>query len=318
MTSYAASIEDIEAAAQRIANEAHRTPVMRCRSLDAMAERALLFKCEHLQRVGAFKFRGALNTLRALGREQIARGVVTHSSGNHAQALALAARIEGVSAHVVMPRNASAIKQAAVRGYGAAVTLCEATLESRDEVATSIMEARGGTFVPPYDHPLIIAGQGTVGLELAEQVNDLDAVVVPVGGGGMLSGLSLAMRARAPEVRVFAAEPVGADDCKRSLLSGELVPQLAPDTIADGLLTSLGELTWPVIRDHVERVITVSDKEIVRAMRLCWTRAKLLIEPSAATAVAAALSDEMRALSGIKRLGVVLSGGNVDIDRLPW
>ncbi|MCA9667019.1 MAG: pyridoxal-phosphate dependent enzyme [Myxococcales bacterium] len=313
------TIADIEAAAARIAGVAHRTPVARCRTLDALAGgRELHFKCEQLQRVGAFKFRGAFNALRSLPREALAAGVVTHSSGNHAQALALAAQLCGATARVVMPRDAKEVKKQAVRGYGAEVTLCEPTLDARQRAADAILAEHGGRFVPPYDDVAIISGQGTVALELLEQAPALDAIIAPVGGGGLLSGVCLAARARAPHVRLFAAEPRGADDCARSMARGELVPQTAPDTIADGLLTSLGELCWPVIRDHVERVITVSDEAIIAAMRLCWTRAKLLIEPSAASAVAAALSEEFRALSGIERVGVVLSGGNVDIDALPW
>jgi threonine dehydratase len=210
------------------------------------------------------------------------------------------------------------VKVEAVRGYGARVVLCEPTLPAREGTAARVAEETGGTLVPPFDHPDVIAGQGTVALELLDQVGELDAIVAPVGGGGLVSGIALAARELAPRLRVFAAEPRGADDAARSKAEGRLLPQTDPRTIADGLLTSLGELTWPVLRDLVERVLTVSEEEIVRAMRLLWERAKVLAEPSAAVAVAAALSDEFRSLPGLHRVGVVISGGNVDLDRLPF
>jgi threonine dehydratase/serine racemase len=243
---------------------------------------------------------------------------VTHSSGNHAQALALAARLRGVPAHVVMPRNASPVKKRAVQEYGGRVIECEPTLAAREETAAAVLAETGGTLVPPYDYPDVIAGQGTVALELLEQVDRLDAIVAPVGGGGLVSGICVAVRELAPSVRVFAAEPAGADDAARSKAAGRLIPQTGPKTIADGLLTSLGEFTWPIVRDRVEAIITVSEEEIIAAMRLAWERAKLLIEPSAAVALAAVLSEGFRALAGLGRVGVVLSGGNANLDRLPW
>ena len=318
MGRYAADIDAIREAARRIRRQVHRTPVATCETLDRTAERSLLFKCEHLQRVGAFKFRGASNAVLQLSTEEAARGVVTHSSGNHAQALALAARLAGIPAHIVMPRGAPAVKRAAVEGYGARVIECEPTLAARESTAAAVIEETGATFVHPYDDARVIAGQGTASLELLEQAGELDAVVVPVGGGGLLSGTCIALRALSPRTRIFAAEPRGADDAARSLAAGHLIPQTDPRTIADGLLTSLGERTWPIIRDHVERVLTVTEEEIVAAMRLSWERAKLLIEPSAAVAVAAALGAEFRGLGGIERVGVLLTGGNVDLDRLPW
>lgn len=308
----------VRGAAQRIAGRAHRTPVATCSTLDQLAGRRLFFKCEHLQKVGAFKFRGACNAVTRLPDEVAARGVLTHSSGNHAQALALAAKLRGIRAYVVMPRNAARVKLRAVEGYGASVTLCEPTLEAREVSAERIGRETGATFVPPYDHPDVIAGQGTVGLELLEQVPGLEAVVAPVGGGGLVSGICVAAQGIDPNLRVFAAEPAGADDAARSKAAGHLIPQTHPRTVADGLLTSLGELTWPIIRDRVERVITVSDAEIVEAMRLLWERAKLLVEPSAAVALAAILTREFRELPGLVRVGVVLSGGNVDLEALPW
>ena len=318
MTTYAADLQDVRAAARRIAGLAHRTPVATCATIDQIAGRRVFFKCEHLQKVGAFKFRGACNAVTKLPDELAARGVVTHSSGNHAQAVALAARMRGIDAHIVMPSNALAVKRRAVEGYGGRVVACEPTLEARETTARAVIAETGATFIHPYDHPDIIAGQGTAALELLEQVPQLDAIVAPVGGGGLLSGICVAAKGLDPAVRVFAAEPLGADDAARSVAAGKLIPQTGPDTIADGLLTSLGELTWPIIRDHVERVVTVSEEEIVAAMRLAWERAKLLIEPSAAVAVAAVLAEEFRAVEGVDRVGVVLSGGNADLDNLPW
>jgi threonine dehydratase len=291
MTSYAADLEDV---------------------------RSLFFKCEHLQKAGAFKFRGACNAVMKLPPEIAARGVVTHSSGNHAGALALAAQLRGIPAHVVMPRNASPVKRRAVEEYGGRVVECEPTLAAREATAAAVLSETGGVLVPPYDHPDVIAGQGTAALELLEQVPGLDALVAPVGGGGLVAGLCIAGKGVVPALRVFAAEPAGADDAARSRAAGMLVPQTGPRTIADGLLTSLGERTWPVLRDQVEKVVTVTEEEIVAAMRLAWERAKLLIEPSAAVAVAAVLSPEFRALRGLERVGVVLSGGNVNLDALPW
>jgi threonine dehydratase len=318
MTTYAADLEDVRAAARRIAGLAHRTPVATCATIDRIAGRRVFFKCEHLQKVGAFKFRGACNAVIKLPDELAARGVVTHSSGNHAQAVALAARMRGIDAHIVMPSNALAVKRRAVEGYGGRVIACEPTLQARETTAEAVIAETGATFIHPYDHPDIIAGQGTSALELLDQVPQLDAIVAPVGGGGLLSGICVAAKGLDPAIRIFAAEPLGADDAAQSIAAGKLIPQTGPDTIADGLLTSLGELTWPIIRDHVERVITVSEEQIVAAMRLAWERAKLLIEPSAAVAVAAVLSEAFQAIEGIDRVGVVLSGGNTDLDNLPW
>ncbi len=318
MTTYAADLPGVQEAARRIAGLAHRTPVATCATLDRLAGCRLFFKCEHLQKAGAFKFRGAANAVFKLSEEAARRGVVTHSSGNHAQALALAARLRGIAAHVVMPRNASPVKRRAVEDYGARVIPCEPTLPARESTAAAVLAETGGTLIPPYDHPDVIAGQGTAALELLEQVPDLDAVVAPVGGGGLVSGLCAAGKGVKPALRIFAAEPAGADDAARSKAGGSLVLQTGPRTIADGLLTSLGELTWPFVRDQVERVVTVPEEAIVAAMRLAWERAKLLIEPSSAVAVAAVLSDEFRGLAGLRRVGVVLSGGNVNLDALPW
>jgi threonine dehydratase/serine racemase len=318
MSPYAVDLEAVQQAAARLAGQAHRTPVQTCATLDRLAGRRLFFKCEHLQKAGAFKFRGALNAVLRLPEDVAFRGVVTHSSGNHAQALALAARLRGIPAHIVMPSTAQAVKRRAVEEYGGRVVLCEPTLQAREATAAAVQAQTGATLIHPYDHPDVIAGQGTVALELLEQVPDLDAIITPVGGGGLLSGVCVAARALNPALRVLGAEPAGADDAARSLAAGKLITQTGPTTIADGLLTSLGELTWPILRDRLAGIITVTEDEIVRAMRLAWERAKLLIEPSAAVAVAAALADAFKGQPGLSRVGVVLSGGNVNLDRLPW
>jgi threonine dehydratase len=315
---YAVTLDDVRAAAARIAGQAHVTPVMTCATLDRLAGRSLFFKCEQWQKAGAFKFRGACNAVARLTPAQAARGVITHSSGNHAQALALAARGRGIAAHIIMPANASPVKRRAVAGYGGIIVDCEPNLAARETTTAQVQAQTGATLIPPYDHPDVIAGQGTVALELLTQVADLDALIAPVGGGGLMAGLAIAARALKPTMRLFAAEPAGADDAARSKAAATLIPQTNPQTIADGLLTSLGELTWPVIRDQVEEVITVSEQEITFALRLTWERAKLMIEPSSAVTVAAVLTDRFRKLPGMKRIGVVLSGGNVNWDRLPW
>ncbi|MDP6933654.1 MAG: pyridoxal-phosphate dependent enzyme, partial [Myxococcota bacterium] len=247
--SFAASLADIRAAHARIRDHVHRTPVHTSRSTDARSGRKLFFKCENLQRIGAFKMRGALNAVLCLPQGQAEDGVVTHSSGNFAQALALSARIRGIPAHIVMPSNAPEVKKRAVEGYGGRIVLCEPNARARAETAARVGAETGATFVHPFDDPAVIAGQGTVALELFEQAPDLEAVVVPVGGGGLISGIALAYRELNPAVRILAAEPRGADDAWRSCQAGEWLMQEGPDTIADGLLTSLGEWTWPVVRD---------------------------------------------------------------------
>jgi threonine dehydratase/serine racemase len=246
------------------------------------------------------------------------RGVATHSSGNHAQALALAAKMRGIAAHIVMPKNSSAVKIRAVEGYGAKVYLCEPNQAAREGMAADVVAKTGGTLIPPYNHPDVIAGQGTLALEMLEDQPDLDAIIAPIGGGGMVSGVCIAAKGVKPSIRLLAAEPTGADDAARSMKSGQLQPQGTVNTIADGLLTAMGDLTWPIVRDHVERVINVTDEQIIAAMRLIWERMKLVIEPSAATSVAVALSDDFNTLRGMSNVGVVLSGGNVDLDKLPW
>ena len=314
MDAYAVDLQAIREAAVRIAGVVHRTPVMTCATLDQLAGRRLFFKCENLQKVGAFKYRGATNAVLKLTDAQAARGVVTHSSGNHAQALALAARVRGIPAYIVMPRTAPLVKKNAVEGYGGIVTLCEPTLEAREAAAAALVAQTGGTLIPPFDHADVIAGQGTAALELLEDVPDLDAIIAPVGGGGLLSGCAIA----AEGIRVFGAEPLGADDAARSKAAGQLLPQTGPNTIADGLLTSLGQLTWPIVRDRVERIFTVSDDQIRAAMRLVWERMKLIVEPSGAVGLAVALSEEFRSLPNLGKVGIIFSGGNVNLDKLYW
>lgn len=316
--SYATDLQAIREARARIAPHVHVTPVLTSATLDRRAGRALFFKCENLQRGGAFKARGATNAVRQLDDATALHGVVTHSSGNHAQALALAAKARGIPAHIVMPSDAPRVKRAAVEGYGATVHLCEPTLDARESTAARVVSETGGTLIPPYDHPWVIAGQGTIALELLEQIEGLDAIVAPVGGGGLVSGLALALREAAPHVKVFAAEPAGADDAHRSKSTGTRVTRQTPDTLADGLKTTLGELTWPVVRDLVEDVLVVDDMATVAAMRMLFERMKIVVEPSAAVPVAAVLSQRFRARTGLDRVAIVLSGGNVDLDALPW
>ena len=310
------TITDIRQAAERIRPHAHRTPVMTCRSLDQRVGAQVFMKCENLQKVGAFKFRGACNAVFSLSPDEAARGVATHSSGNHAQALALAARMRGIPAYIVMPRNAPAVKQAAVAGYGGIITLCEPTLAARESTLAEVVAATGAEVVHPYNDVRVIAGQGTAALELLADVPDLDVIMAPVGGGGLLSGTAIAARAVAPQIRVIAAEPAGADDAFRSLAARHIIPSVQPQTIADGLLTSLGDLTFPIIREHVEQIVTVSEAAIVAAMKFVWERAKLVVEPSGVVPIAA-LWEEAIDLRGL-RVGVILSGGNVDLEHLPW
>jgi threonine dehydratase len=313
-------LADIRAAHARIAPLIHRTPALTCRTLDELAGAELVFKCENLQKVGAFKARGATNAVQSLDEATAARGVATHSSGNHAQALALAARMRGVPAHIVMPRTAPEVKRAAVAGYGARIIPCEPTLHAREETLASVVAETGAHVVHPYDDPRVIAGQGTAVLELLEDAGPLDAVITPVGGGGLLSGTAIAVSGidaeRGMRTRVYAGEPRGADDAARSLAAGELIPSVDPDTVCDGLLTSLSPRTFAAIQRHVAAILTVDDAAIVRAMRLVWERMKLVIEPSAAVPLAAVL-ERRQEIAG-RRIGVVFSGGNVDLGRLPW
>jgi threonine dehydratase len=314
------SLDDVRAAAARIRPYANRTPVLTCASLDDRVGCRVFMKCENMQKVGAFKFRGACNAVFSLSEDEARRGVVCHSSGNHAQALALAARLRGIDAHIVMPDNAPAVKKAAVAGYGGRITYCKPTLEAREETQRAIIARTGATEIHPFNNPRIIAGQGTATLELIEDLPDLDAVIAPVGGGGLLSGTATAAKGLRPSIRVLGAEPAAADDAARSIAAGHIIPSHDPRTIADGLLTSLGEITFAVIRERVERIVTVREETIIEAMRFVWERAKIVIEPSAAVGFAVlfeAAATGAHDLRG-KRVGIIVCGGNVDLDRLPW
>ena len=318
MKEYAADLEDVRTAARRLAGSAHRTPVLTCATLDRLAGRALFFKGEHLQKAGAFKFRGACNAVRKLTPEVAGRGVVTHSSGNHAQALALAARLRGIPAHVVMPSNASPVKRRAVEEYGGRVIECAPTLAGARQPPPRCWPRPGPRWCRPTITPTSSPARGPSPWNSWSRWGRSMPWWRQWAAAAWWRACAWPCANSAPAVRVFAAEPAGADDAARSQAAGKRIPQTGPRTIADGLLTSLGELTWPVLRDRVERVLTVSEEEIAAAMRLAWERAKLLIEPSAAVALAVVLTDEFRALPRLGRVGVVLSGGNVNLDRLPW
>ena len=310
------TLVEIRQAAERIRPYAHRTPVLTCEGLNRQVDTQVFLKCENLQKVGAFKFRGACNAVFSLSASDAARGVVAHSSGNHAQALALAAKLRGIPAYIVMPNNAPGVKKAAVAGYGGKITFCEPTLEARESIQARVVAETGATVVHPYDNHRIIAGQGTAALEFLQDIPDLDVILAPVGGGGLLSGTAIAATEIAPGIRVIAAEPELADDAFRSLAAGKIIPSVNPRTIADGLLTSLGKLNFPIVQQRVEQVVTVSEAAIIAAMKFTWERAKIVIEPSAAVALGA-LWERKIDLTG-RRVGVILSGGNVDLDRLPW
>ena len=310
------TLAEVRAAARRIAPYVHRTPVFTNSFLDARSGARLFFKCENLQKVGAFKIRGAANCVLRLSPEQAARGVVTHSSGNHGQAVAAAARARGVAATVVMPRSSAAVKRAAVAGYGARVVTCADGDQARAAAAQQVVEQEGAALIHPYGHPDVVAGQGTLALELLAQAAELDAVVAPVGGGGCLSGIGVALRGVRPQAALFGAEPERADDAARSLAAGRLLPSVQPDTLADGLRTGLAPLTFALLRAHGARILTVSEEQIVAAMRAIWERMKLVVEPSAAAALAAVLAHAAQFRG--RRVGVVLTGGNVDLERLPW
>jgi threonine dehydratase len=310
------TLNDIRRAAERVRPYAHRTPVLTNESLNRKTGARVFLKCENLQKVGAFKFRGACNAVFSLSDVEAARGVVTHSSGNHAQALALAARLRGIPVYIVMPDNAPAVKKDAVAGYGGRITLCEPTLEAREAALARVAQETGAAVVHPYNNEQVIAGQGTAALELLEDAPDLDVIVAPVGGGGLLSGTSIAATELKKGLRVIGAEPEMADDAFRSMQAGRIIPSVKPRTIADGLLTSLGDLTFPIIRERVEQIVTVSEAGIIASMRYVMERAKLLVEPSAAVAVGV-LWERKIDLGGLK-VGVILSGGNVDLEKLPW
>ena len=310
------TFQDVKEAAARIGGMVHRTPVMTCSGLNDRAGAQVFCKCENFQKAGAFKFRGASNAVMSLSDSEARRGVATHSSGNHGAALALAASIRGVPARIVMPSNAPQSKKAAVAAYGGTIVYCEPTQKAREATLEAVVRETGAVFVHPYNNDKVIAGQGTAALELCTEVQHLDVILAPVGGGGLISGTALTAAACSAGTRVVAAEPEAADDAYRSLQAGTILSANDPNTVADGLRTSLGELTFAIIRSHVAQIVTVSEDAIVAAMHYVWERMKIVIEPSSAVPIAALLDGSLD-LAG-QRVGVILTGGNVDLLRLPW
>ena len=313
---YIPTFADVCAAHERIAPWIHRTPVLTSATFDALTGATLLFKCENLQKAGAFKVRGATNAVFSLADDQARLGVATHSSGNHALSLSRAAQCRGVPCSVVMPHTAPQAKLDAVRGYGGEVTLCEPSLQDRERTLNGIIAQSGAEFVHPYNDHRVIAGQGTCARELLEQAGSLDAVVAPIGGGGMISGSSLTCANVSPSTKIYAAEPEQADDAYRSFKAGHIIEDDAPTTVADGLRVSLRPLSWHFVSNYVSDVLLTSEAEIIDAMRLVWQRMKIVIEPSSAVAVAAVLKNPQ--LFAGKRVGIIITGGNVDLDQLPW
>jgi threonine dehydratase len=310
------SYEDVESAAERLEGVANRTPVMTSRTLDERVGARLFLKCESFQRMGAFKFRGAYNAISRLSADERRRGVITYSSGNHAQAVALASRLVGTTATVVMPADAPAAKRRATEGYGARVVSYEPAKENREEVARRLQAEGGQVLIPPFDHPHVIAGQGTAAKELFEEVGALDLLLVPCGGGGLLSGCALAARRLNPHGRVVGVEPELGDDATRSFKTGALQTVHNPRTIADGARTpSLGQITFPLVRANVDDMVTVSDAELLDVLRFVWERMKLVVEPTGALGLAAAWAGKVGAAG--KRVGVIISGGNADLEALP-
>lgn len=307
---------DIEKAHVLIKSLIHRTPVFTSSGINSLVGGELYFKGENFQKVGAFKFRGACNAVFSLPEEEVKKGVITHSSGNHGAALALAARLKGVIAHVIMPNNAPEIKKTAVAGYGAEITFCEPTLEARESTLAAVVEQTGATEIHPYNNFYVISGQGTAAKELIEDYGEFDLLMAPVGGGGLLSGTAIAVKQLSPDCKVVAAEPEGADDACRSFKSKTLIPSVNPQTIADGLLTSLGERNFAIIMDNVDDIVTVSEEKIIEAMRMIWERVKIVVEPSSAVSLAAILENKVD-IQG-KKVGIILSGGNLDLGRLPF
>jgi threonine dehydratase len=307
---------DIYAAYSTIKHFIHNTPVLTSQQLNDHFDCELFFKCENFQKVGAFKFRGATNAVLSLTPEERSLGVVTHSSGNHAAALALAAGMNGVKANIVMPENAPAVKKNAVKGYGAAITFCKPTQQAREEATRKIIEETGATLVHPYDNFNVISGQGTATLELLNEINDLEMIVAPIGGGGLMSGTSIFAKGSNSDIIVVGAEPANADDAYRSFISGTLFPSNSPKTVADGLLTSLSELTFSIIRKNVDAIYTVSEESIIECMLLIWERMKIVVEPSSATVLA--IVKENPGIFRGKKIGLIISGGNVDFRNLPF
>ncbi len=313
---YLPDFSDVKQAHRIVQKYAHRTPVLTSSGINKITGANLFFKCENFQKVGAFKFRGACNAVLSLTDEEASRGVATHSSGNHAAALALAAQIRGIPAHIVMPRTSPEIKKKAVAGYGANITFCEPTLQDRELTVKQVIKKTGATEIHPYNNFYVIAGQGTAAKELIEDEGEFAFIMAPVGGGGLLSGTAVSVNYLLPECKVIAAEPAGADDACRSFHLNKIIPSENPKTIADGLLTSLGERNFAIIMSTVDDIVTVSEEKIVEAMQLIWERMKIIIEPSSAVPLAAILEGKVNVKN--KKVGIVLSGGNVDLGNLPF
>jgi len=307
---------DIKNAHEIIRKYAHRTPVLTSSSINKIVGADLHFKCENFQKVGAFKFRGACNAVFSLSQMEMEMGVATHSSGNHAAALALAAKIRGIPAYIVMPETSPEIKKKAVAGYGAKITFCKPTLQARESTLAKVVEETGATEIHPYNNFYVIAGQGTAAKELIEDAGEFNIILAPLGGGGLLGGTALSTKHLLPQCKVIAAEPAGADDAFRSFRAGKLIPSVNPKTIADGLLTSLGERNFSIILDKVDDIVTVSEEKIVEAMRLIWERMKIIIEPSSTVPLAVILENKIDVKN--KKVGIILSGGNLDLGRLPF
>ncbi|GAB3228618.1 pyridoxal-phosphate dependent enzyme [Algoriphagus aestuariicola] len=310
------TLSNIRAAHERIQPFIHRTPVLTSSAINEIAGCKIFFKCENFQKVGAFKARGAANAVLKLSPEQKSKGVATHSSGNHAAALARAASVAGIPSYIVMPSNAPEIKKKAVRGYGGEIVECEPTLQARETTLQEVVARTGATFIPPFDFWDVVEGQATCALELLEAQPDLDVVMAPVGGGGLLAGTALAVHNLNPKIEVIAGEPTGADDAFRSFQAGEILPNEKTQTIADGLLTTVGRLPFAVIQEHVDSILLATDPQIVDAMRILFERMKLVVEPSGAVPLAALLANIER-FAG-KRIGIIISGGNVDLGKLPF
>ncbi|PDS27551.1 beta-hydroxyaspartate dehydratase BhcB [Rhizobium phaseoli] len=313
---YIPTISDVFEAHDRIRPFIHRTPIITSSYINSLAGAELFFKCENLQKAGAFKARGASNAVFGLSDEQAAKGVATHSSGNHGTCLSYAAGRRGIPCTVVMPRSAPQAKKDAVRGYGGTVVECEPSTSSREAVFAEVVAKSGAEFVHPYNDARVIAGQATCSRELLEQVGNLEAVIAPIGGGGMVSGTCLTVSNLAPHVKVYAAEPEQADDAYRSFKAGHIIADDAPNTVADGLKVPLKDLTWHFVKHNVSDILTASEEEIIEAMKLIWKRAKLVMEPSSAVPLAAILKN--KSIFAGKRVGVIITGGNVDLDTLPW
>jgi len=305
-------ITDIKKAHNRIKPYIHKTPVLSSNSINRITKSEIYFKCENLQKVGAFKPRGAINAVLSLSKKELEKGVATHSSGNHAAALALAAKRQNAKAYIVMPKTAPQVKIEAVKGYGADIIFCEPTLQARESTLEEVVKKTGATFIHPYNNYDIIAGQGTAALELLEQTSDLELVMAPIGGGGLMSGTALSVSSISPNTKIYGVEPAGADDALRSFQQRKIIPSVNPKTIADGLLTSLSDKTFQIITKYVNEILTVKEESIIESMKLIWERMKIVVEPSGAVPFAAVLEHDLG--KQFKKIGIIISGGNVNLE----